>query len=176
MKSAVNHTTFSFSGIDTNYWGKFHILLKMVLQDAAVIGVKEVHTGSESKVTYRVTERPASLTSSGSLVTRDSTLEPFVFGTDPNAGDHIRIVPDSSAQLLSGVDNDAIIVMAWLLILLDDYPERVQITSTAPLYLWKRAQRLAMESGYTNVSLPVDAFPPRDVALINPPDSLDFRA
>lgn len=176
MGSSASHTTFSFSGIDNNYWGKFHSLLKMVLQDAAVIGVGEVHTVHESKVSYRVPERPISVTSSGSLVSQNSSLEPFLFGTDHNAGDHVRILPDSSEQPISGVDNDAIIVMAWLLILLDDYSERVQITSTAPLYLWKRAQRLALGAGYTNLSLPNDVFSVCEVQRIDPPARLDFRA
>lgn len=176
MGSNTSHTCFSFSDLDTNYWGKFHILLKMILQDSAVLGVEEIHTRRKGTISNPVFEGLSSLTVSGNAVIRSANLEPFLFGTESNAGDHIRIVPDSSEQQLSGFDNDAIITMAWLLILLDDYPERVQVSSTAPLYQWQRAQRLALESGYTHVNLPVDVFAPYDIALIDPPAGLDFRA
>lgn len=176
MGSTASHTCFSFSDLDRNYWGKFHILLRMVLQDSEVLGVQEIHTRRKATISCPVSERLESLTASGNAVIRSRALEPFLFGTDKNAGDHVRIVPTGSEQQLSGFDNDTLIVMAWLLILLDDYPERIHVKSTAPLYQWERALRLALGSGYTKLNLPIDVFAPRDVYLIDPPARLDFRA
>lgn len=167
---------FSLSGINQNLWGKLHILLQMAVQDSEIIGVERYQTLHEARVVNGTTlARTLPLTRSGRPVLRSEGLEPFAFSTGEEGGGFVRIFPDTSTQSLCVMNDDALIVMAWLILVAEDYPEHVSIETSASMSQWRRAQSIAFECGYTKRDLPFElgVLP---IPSLRPPAFMDFRA